>query len=208
MGNAVRLMGVGLALAMAGCVARSPSTAPHASPVVAATDFTVVAVPAYRLVTGPNALDAPSRLLAVRVQIESTGQSSYLFAPDDLTIALPDGTHARIYDRARADQLLRRTLLAEADMSYLMRPGHLPGGVGTYSAEALAAMVETNLLSDGVFGPGQPLQGYVVIDTAHPLMSLDGASFEVIARRQGDDIPTRYAYQLATAPYGATTGAQ
>ena len=39
-------------------------------------------------------------------------------------------------------------------------------------------------------------------------MSLDGASFEVIARRLGDDIPARYAYQLATAPYGATTGAQ
>lgn len=208
MGCGVRLMCVGLALAIGGCVPRSQPAASPMGPVAAATDFTVVAVPAYRLVTGPSALDAPSRLLAVRVHIESTGQSSYVFAPGDLTIALPDGTHARIFDRARADELLRRTLLAEADMSYLLRPGHLPGGTGTYSSEALAAMVETNLLSDGIFGPGQPLQGYVVIDTGHALMSLDGASFEVIARRQGDDIPARYAYQLATAPYGATTGAQ
>ena len=44
----------------------------------------------------------------------------------------------------------------------------------------------------------------MVIDTGQALMSLDGASFEVVARRQGDDAPARYAYQFATAPSGAT----
>ncbi len=208
MGTGLRLLCAGLALTAAGCIVR-PGTAPRPTGTPsAATDFTVVAVPVYRLVTSQGMLDAPSRILVVQVRIESTGQASYVFAPDDLTIALPDGTHARIFDHARADKLLRRTLIAEADMNYLLRPDHLPGGVGTYSASALAAMVETNLLSDGTFAPGQPLQGYVVIDTGQALMSLDGASFEVIARRQGDDLLARYAYQLATAPNGATTGAQ
>lgn len=63
------------------------------------------------------------------------------------------------------------------------------------------------MLGDGISNPGQPLQGYVVIDTGQALMSLDGASFEVIARRLGDDAPARYAYQVAIAPNG-TTGTQ
>jgi hypothetical protein len=200
-------MCLGLALTT-GCVTRqSTTTSPGVVPAATAEDFSVVAVPVYRLVTSPAVLDSPSRLLVVQLRIVSTGEHSYTVAPGDLTVALPDGTHARIFDRARADELLRRTLLAEADMSYLLRPGHVPGGVGTFSAGALAEMIERNLLAEGTFSPGQPLQGYVVIDTGQAMMSLDGASFEVIARRVGDDAPARYAYQVATAPYG-TTGTQ
>jgi len=201
-------MCLGLALTAGGCIPRQTTTLSKAGvPAATAEDFNVVAVPVYRLVTSPALLDAPSRLQVVQLRIMSTGDHSYAVAPGDLTVALPDGTHARIFDRARAGELLRRTLLAEADMSYLLRLGHVPGGVGTYSAGALAEMIERNLLADGIFNPGQPLQGYVVIDTGQAMMSLDGASFEVIARRLGDDAPARYAYQLATAPYG-TTGTQ
>jgi hypothetical protein len=189
-------MCLGLALTAGGCIPRQPTTPKGGVPTATAEDFNVVAVPVYRLVTSPALLDAPSRLQVVQLRIVSTGDHSYTVAPGDLTVALPDGTHARIFDRARADELLRRTLLAEADMSYLLRPGHVPG--------ALAEMIERNLLAEGTFNPGRPLQGYVVIDTGQAMMSLDGASFEVIARRLGDDAPARYAYQLATAPYGAT----
>ena len=56
-------------------------------------------------------------------------------------------------------------------MSYLLRPGHLPGGTGTCSSEgARRDGWRRNLLSDGIFGPGQPLEGYVVIDTGHALI--------------------------------------
>jgi hypothetical protein len=170
-----------------------------------ATDVHVVAIPVYRLVTSPGLLDLPSRLLVMQVRIEGTGASSYTFSAGDLTVALPDGTPVRVFDRGRVDELLRRTLIAEADMSYLMRPGHLPGGLGRFAATAITEMVERNLLWRGTFGPGEPLQGYVVIDTGRALLSLDGVSFEVVARRQGDEVPARYAYQFAAAP-PATTG--
>lgn len=122
----------------------------------------------------------------------------------DITVALPDGTHARIFDRARAAELLRRAILADADMAYLLQPDHVPGGIDAYSSAALANMVRDNLLGEGTVSFGQPVQGYVVIDTGQTLLSLEGASFEVIARRVGDYVPARYAYQLATAGAGAT----
>lgn len=196
---------LGVVLSLTGCAWLDPEAPPRGGEQVAtATDFRVVAIPVYRLVASPGLLDLPSRLLVMQVRIEGTGDASYTFSPGDLTIALPDGTRARIFDPARVNELMQRTVFAEADMSYLLRPGHIPGGVGTFSSAALAEMVERNLLGRGSFGPGRPLQGYMVIDTGQALLSLDGASFEVIARRQGDDAPARYAYQFATAPSGAT----
>lgn len=135
-------LGLGLALAAGGCIPRQTAQPTGgAIPQATAGDFSVVAVPVYRLVTSPALLDAPSRLMVVQVRIVSTGNSGYAFTPGDLTVKLPDGTHARIFDRARADELLRRTFLAEADMNYLLRPDHLPGGVGEYSPSALVAMI-------------------------------------------------------------------
>ena len=202
---AVRTLGLGVLLSLTSCSwmdHEAPTRVAEAVP--SATDFQVVAVPVYRLVASPGLLDLPSRLLVMQVRIEGTGDASYTFSPGDLTIALPDGTRARIFDQARVNELLQRTLFAEADMSYLLRPGHIPGGVGRFSSAALADMVERNLLGRGSFGPGQPLQGYVVIDTGQALLSLDGVSFEVVARRQGDETPARYAYQFASSPSGAT----
>ncbi|MFN8640801.1 MAG: hypothetical protein U0802_03755 [Candidatus Binatia bacterium] len=199
-------LALGGMLALAGCAWLEPEAPEHRGDQAAtATDFHVVAVPVYRLVLSPGLLDLPSRLLVVQVRIEGTGDASYTFAPGDLTVALPDGGNARIFDPARVNELLQRTLIAEADMSYLARPGHVPGGIGTFSAGAIASMVERSLLGRGSFGPGQPLQGYVVIDTGQALLSLDGTSFEVVARRQGDDAPARYAYQVAPSATGTGT---
>lgn len=202
-----------LALAvLSGCISRAGTGRTGATTTQPAgfgsgTDqFSLVALPAYRLVASEGLLDSPSRLLAVQVRIEATGSASYSFTLDDLTIALPDGTQARIFDRPRATLLLQRGLVADADMSYLLRPDHQPGGFGTFSAKALSDMVQQHLLGPGTFAPGQPLQGYIVIDTGQPMMTLDGAAFAVVAHRIGDDVPARYAYQLATAPAGGSGG--
>lgn len=204
MAAVVGMLSIGMGLA--GCSWLEREAPPQtAEPNANATDFRVVTVPVYRLVASPGLLDLPSRLVVLQVRIEGTGDASYAFSPGDLTIVLPDGQRARIFDPARVNELMERTMVAEADMSYLLRPNHVPGGVGKFSSAAIAEMIERNLLGRGSFGPGQPLQGYVVIDTGQALLSLDGTSFEVVARRQGDDAPARYAYQFASAP-SATEG--
>lgn len=205
MREAVRAMCLGLALSLASCSWLDRGTPERSGDqAAAAADFHVVAIPVYRLVASPGLLDLPSRLLVVQVRIEGTGDARYTFSPADLTVTLPDGTRARIFDSARGQELLQRTLVAEADMSYLMRPDHVPGGVGRYSSTALAEMIARNLLGPGSFGPDQALQGYVLIDTGQMLLTLEGTSFEVVARRQGDDAPTRFAYQFAAAAPGAS----
>jgi len=162
-------------------------------------DFTVRALPVYRLVSSPVMVDAPSRLLVVSLRLEGTGDASYAYTASDLHIVLPDGSRARVFDHPRALELLRRAIISEADMSYLLRPGHQPGGISDFTRSAVAEMVAGNLLDAGAFASGRPLQGYVVIDTGVALMSIEGASFEVVARRLGDDAPARYAYQLQPA---------
>lgn len=162
-------------------------------------DFTVSALPVYRLVSSPALADSPSRLLVVSLRLEGTGEASYAYTSSDLHVILPGGSRARVFDRARALELLRRTTIAEADMTYLLRPDHQAGGIGEFTRSAVADMVAANLLADGPFAAGRPLQGYVVIDTGTALMSIEGASFEVVARRLGDDAPARYAYQLPPA---------
>ncbi len=162
-------------------------------------DFTVRALPVYRLVSSPVLIDSPSRLLVVSLRLEATGDPSYAYTASDLHIVLPDGSRARIFDHPRALELLRRAIITEADMSYLLRPGHQPGGISEFTRSALADMVAGNLLDAGAFASGRPLQGYVVIDTGVALMSIEGASFEVVARRLGDDAPARYAYRLQPA---------
>jgi hypothetical protein len=201
------MVGVGMMLAVAGCIPRKTAVhTPAAIPATTTHAFTAVAVPVYRLVANSALLDAPSRLLVVQLRVMSSGDDSYTVTPGDLTVALPDGTHARVFDNVRASELLRRTMVADADMSYLLRPNHLPGGVGDYSSLALAQMIQTNLLADGTAAPGQPVQGYIVIDTGQAVMSLQGASFEVIARRVGDYAAARYAYQVATTGPAEATG--
>ncbi len=198
----LRIAVVALALGCGACTwlgggeVRTAPVAPEPPP----AGFFVAAVPVYRLVTSEYLLDVPSRLLVLQVRLESTGSDSFSARVQDLGIVLPDGSPARVFDATRARVLLARTLLGEADLGYLQRAERLPGGISAYSRSALADMVSANLLEEGAFGPGQPLQGYVVIDTGQALPSLDGAAFELVARRLGDDTPTRYARQLGPTP--------
>jgi len=186
-------------LGATGCfrrVRRPAATSAAAAP----SDFTAHALPIYRLVTSEVLIDSPSRLLVLQVRLESLGPTTYAFAPQDLRIALPDGSQARVFDRPRAIELLRRTAIADADFNYLLRDDHVPGGIAPYSRQPIADLVGSRLLAEGVFGAGQALQGYAVIDIGSARMSLDGTVVEVTAHRLTDSVPSRSTYQLATSP--------
>jgi hypothetical protein len=188
-------------LTSSGCIRRvgQPSAAPATSQ--AASTISTHALPVFRLVTSEVLIDAPSRLLVLQVRLEGGGDAAaYAFALQDLTVTLPDGTQARVFDRARAIELLRRTTIADADFGYLLRDGHAPGGIAEYSRAQISDMVAGRLLSNGVFGAGQALQGYAVVDIGTARMSLDGTVVDVIANRVDDFAPARASFQLTSAP--------
>lgn len=185
-----------------GCVRRRApgSTATATQDGAGGAPITVTALPVFRLVTSPVLVDSPSRLVVIQVRLSTGDDGAFHFAPDGLVLTLPDGGRARVFDRERALILLRRTSLAEANLAYLQRPDHQPGGVSPYVGPQLTEMVGSSLLGEGVFGAGQVLQGYLIVDTGQPFMSLDGAAIEVVAHRLSDSAPTRDTYQFATAP--------
>lgn len=188
----------------AGCVRRRvPGSTAATTPMPdgeAGSPITVTALPVFRLVTTPVLIDSPSRLLVIQVRLSTADDGAFHFAPDGLVLTLPDGGRARVFDRSRALILLQRTSLAEANLSYLQQPDHQPGGVSPYVGPQLTEMVGSQLLGPGDFGAGQVLQGYLIVDTGQPFMSLDGAAIEVVAHRLSDSAPTRDTYQFATAP--------
>ncbi len=181
------------------CSAPRATTSPTAT--ATASDFTATVTPVFRLVASPALVDLPSRVLVIRLTLTATSQSTYYaFTTSDLSIVLPDNTRVRVLDPPRAEVLLRRTTIADADMSYLSQDGHVPGGLSSDVRDSLLFTVRSHLLANGTFGPGQPLEGYLVIDTERPVMSLDGAAVEVVAQRFGDETPARFATQIAGAP--------
>ena len=187
-------------LTSSGCIrrVRQPAAAPATSQ--AASTISTHALPVFRLVTSEVLIDAPSRLLVLQIRLEGGDATAYAFALQDLTVTLPDGTQARVFDRARAIELLRRTTIADADFGYLLRDGHAPGGIAEYSRAQISDMVAGRLLSNGVFGAGQALQGYAVVDIGTARMSLDGTVVDVIANRVDDFAPARASFQLTSAP--------
>jgi hypothetical protein len=216
-GQAGRAIPVGIACAVlvhaAGCTlpdflsGRSPTPLPPPTPAVDQSGgLTVTAVPAYRLIVSPGLADLPSRLLVLQVRMTTTGDAALSVAPDDLTLTLPGGRPARIFDRARAMELVRRTTLGDASLSSLSGNGAAnPGGIATDTQSQVADTVMGNLLADGVFIRGQNLQGFVIADTSTPLTSLDGASLGVTAYRLRDGVAVQTAYQFVTAPQPTQT---
>jgi hypothetical protein len=165
-----------------------------------ARGLSVTALPVYRLVTSPAVADSPSRLFVIQVRL-ATSDAALSVTPDDLTLVLPNGQPGRIFDRARSLELLRRTTLADADLSYLLRDGgHAPGGLNEYARAALRDTVAGNLLTEGAFTADQPMEGFAVVDAGVTLLSLDGATLEVVARRLRDAQPARAAYRFSSTP--------
>src|SRR5215468_3694848 len=180
-----------------------PVTPPPPAPVIGWDDFRVSAHPAYRLVAIPWLADAPSRLLILQVWLAAKGSGALSVSLDDMQLVLANGEQGRIFDRMRANELLRRTTLAEADLSYLQHGGHPTGGLDEAAQSQLTDMIGSNLLTEGVFTADVPLQGFLVVDTGTPLSTLDGVVIQVIAYRLSDGVGARGSYRFGAAPPAA-----
>jgi hypothetical protein len=182
-----------------------PTPLPQATPVpVAAGQLAVSGRPAYRLIVTPLLADAPSRLLVVQVRINSGDDRALTLASEDISVVLPTGEVRPAFDRGRALELLRRTSLAEADLSYLRNGAYVPGGVDSSILPQLNALVVSQLLPEGAFTGGYVVQGYVVVDTGVALPSLNGSSLQAVAYRLSDGVPAQGFYQFAAAGGSAT----
>lgn len=183
----------------------APQSAPPPQPAASASGLSVTALLVYRLISMPTFADSPSRLLVVQVRLRSSIDSALSIGPDNIALNLPNGAAARLFDRPRAVEILRRTMLADADVSYLQRGGdHPPGGLDASAQARLGDLVLGNLLTDEAFASGQDLLGFVVVDTTVPLASLDGAQLQVVAYRLRDAAPVTAAYQFTPPPSAAT----
>ena len=177
-----------------------PTPLPMPAPVPVATGpLAISALPAYRLVTSPLLVDAPSRLLVIQVRLSSTDDRALSLTPEDLAVVLPTGEPRRVFDRGRALELLRRTMLAQGDLSYARGDSYLPSGLDDSARPQLTDMVMSNLLTQGPLTRDYTVQGYVVVDTGVALSSLNGASLEVVAHRLSDAEPARGIYPFAVA---------
>ena len=149
------------------------------------------AVPIYSLVVDPALAGVPSRLMVVQVRVGTIGDAALSVSPEDVALTLPNGEPARIFDRARAVEILHRTMLASTSHT---------SGAPDSAALAPADTLSSNLLEQGVFINGQTLVGYLVVDTGTPLTSLDGSTVRVTAYRLRDSEPVLVTYQFASVP--------
>jgi hypothetical protein len=173
----------------------SPVTTTEVSPPVI-----VSVVPAYRLILSPHLADAPSRLLVLHARLEALNDETLRLSPGDVTLRLPDGSPGKVFDPPRAIELLRRTDIGAADLSYVGREaGFRPGGLPQAAKPAIKEEITTNLLYAGDFDRRQPIDGYLVVDTEAPLADLDGVVLEIVASRVDDTTALRYTYRFAHA---------
>jgi hypothetical protein len=137
-------------------------------------DITVTAELVFRIIVSPDAVDAPSRLLAIRLRIKSAHPRTIIFRPHWARFVLPDGTLLFAYDRPRATELMALTRLAPAD------PAESQTTLRREQRNNLSAEVSEQLLTQVQVEPGGTIEGYVVVDTLRPLAELAGAGVEII----------------------------
>jgi hypothetical protein len=173
----------------------TPAAAPAAAP--APSMFAVSAIAPYRLVASPAALDFPSRLLVVQIYLTTQTGETLHFTPEEVVITLPRGDRARVFDQARATELLVRTMLAQADFAYLAQgDSRSAGGIDEYNRPQLTESVRQNLLSVSSFDANTALNGYIIVDTGEPLTNLDGTAMEVVVHRVEDTTPVRKDFRF------------
>jgi len=196
---------VGMLVAgLAACGTKQQPPPPVPEPVVivdTASGLSVGAVPAYRLAASPSLADFPSRLLVLNVKVESNAEGVLSVAPEDFTLQLPNGQQGRVFDRARAIEILHRATLGDANLAYLAQSGsHLYGGLSEEARAELNDRVLGQMFTAMVFMKGQAIQGFIVVDTGTPFASLTGGSLQVVAYRLRDATPVTTVYPFAAPP--------
>ncbi len=161
----------------------------------------VRAIPAYRLIISPQLADSPSRLLVLHTRVATYGDDALHFTPSGAHLRLRDDSRASVFDRPRAIALLHRTTPGAVDLSYLdaSNGGHRRGGLSKEAQNEIKLLLIDSLLDDADFSRDHPLDGYLIVDTLHPLPSLDGAVLEVTANRVGDGTPVHHRFEFTTA---------
>jgi len=182
-----------LALWSTGC----PQTAPVAIPpaplppaAVSTPRIALSANPLFRLVIPPRSLDAPARLVAIFVRIQSTHDQPLAVRPERVLLELPDGSRRSALDLPRAMEIVQRTTPARAELFYLERDRGLPPGGLTYlQQEYWRGRLESELLRDRLIAPGEIVEGIVVVDTGRRFVSLQDTVVEAITDPAAEDPP-------------------
>jgi len=153
---------------------------------------------AYRVIVAPSLADRPSRVLVVRVRIDSFESGTLLFNPARVTLTLPGDIRARVLDRQRAAALLDRTQPGAGHLSYLHRPrSRRPrGGLTRSERKLIKRRLKTKLLGVSALHRNRPLVGYLVVDTRVPVSSLQGAILNVVVHRATDRRPVRTSFRF------------
>lgn len=177
------------------------------SPVEEHRPVVFAASPAYRLLLGPEWADVPSRLLVLYARIENAGDQPILVRPGEMRFRLPDETSGRVFDRARAVELIRRTDCGVHDLSYVHKPPseYFPGGLHSSIQSRLDDQMLGSLLDVVDLSPGAAIEGFLVVDAGQPVASLDGALLELVGTRPGDSAPVHETYRFAATLPGAVT---
>ena len=206
----VTAAGMGLT-ALGGCAtSKPPPPPPVPEPVVvvdANSGLSVGAVPAFRLAASPSLADSPSRLVVLNIKVGTSVEGVLTVSPEDFTLQLPNGQQGRVFDRARAVEVLHRTTLADANLAYLTQGGNHPyGGLSEEARAELSARVSGQLFASTMLMSPQLLEGFIVVDTGLPFASLNGGSIQIVAYRLRDATPVTSVYPFAP-PSPATAAA-
>lgn len=200
--NRPSVLGVtGTILCLAGCqLTAGPVSSPSANGANnLAAGVTVVAAPARRLLVTAGEDQNGSRLLALWVRIENTGNEPLAFNPENVVLTFADRSATVPFDRERANLLIERLDVApteEAAAEYVdewalaRRAGQQP---------ILKRQLRDDLLAERLLGT-EVVEGYLLFDTKQRTSSLDGALLEILLVRDSDQTMQRQVYHFANAP--------
>jgi hypothetical protein len=157
----------------------------------------VSAVPAYRLVLAEQAAYPASRLFVLHARVKNVGDQPLDLRPAAARLLLLGGAGA-VFDRPRAEELLRRTELTPIDGSG--GEGSKPVRLREPVRSRLRVEILASLLDDVQLAPGAEVAGYLVTDAGVAVASLEGVVLEVFATRSADQSIVRDSYEFAVRP--------
>lgn len=190
-----------LSLAMCGCprtahYSSRPAPTPRTS--IPAPRIQARAHPAFRLVIPPRPIHAPTRLVVVFVHIENIDDVSLLIRPDLIRLELPDGSTRFALDKPRAVEILKRSLLARFEPARPHDSGRSGSGLTKADQRRWERRFREELLSNTRLGPGEAVEGFVIVDTTRTFVTLDDTVVQAIAEPVGatEDTLERYPVRV------------